>query len=151
FVVAENTQTKMTVNVLSNGQGQYRISNLPAASYKVSITAIGYGSDPRNEVPLAADQTVSFDFALHKSKVRWSDLTTYQGRQLLPKNAKHDLTHKDELFTTCFQSCHSFQKRMTTETWDENGWRARVIYMRDVMMEGRRFSDEVTEDLVNYF
>ncbi len=83
-----------------------------------------------------------------KSKVRWSDLSTYQGRKLLPKTKEHDLSHKDELFTTCFQSCHSFQKRMATETWDENGWRARVIYMRDVMMEGRRFSDEVTEDLV---
>ena len=40
---------------------------------------------------------------------------------------------------------------MATETWDENGWRARVTYMRDVMMEGRRFTDEMTEDLVSYF
>jgi len=43
------------------------------------------------------------------------------------------------------------QKRMATETWDENGWRARVTYMRDVILEGRRFSDEMTEDLVSYF
>ena len=83
--------------------------------------------------------------------MRWSDLTTYQGRKLLPKTKEHDLSHKDALFTTCFQSCHSFQKRMATETWDEDGWRARVIYMRDVMMEGRKFSDEVTEDLASYF
>jgi len=151
FVVAENTQNKMTVNVLSNQQGRYQIGNLPAATYKISISAIGYAGDPRNDVRLADDQKASFDFALEKSKVRWSDLTTYQGRQLLPKNAKHDLTHKDELFTTCFQSCHSFQKRMATDTWDENGWRARVNYMRDVMMEGRRLSDDFSEDLVKYF
>ncbi|MEA2987851.1 MAG: hypothetical protein QOG83_562, partial [Alphaproteobacteria bacterium] len=150
FVVAENTQTKMTVNVLSNAQGRYQIGNLPAAIYQVRITAIGYSSDPRSDVRLAGDEKASFDFALQKTPVRWSDLSTYQGRKLLPKTAKHDLTHKDDFFTTCFQSCHSFQKRMATETWDENGWRARVTYMRDVMMEGRRFSDEVLEDFVSY-
>ena len=151
FVVAENTQNKMTVSVLSNAQGRYHIGNLPAATYKVQITAIGYASDPRTDVRLTPDQKASFDFALQKTKVRWSDLSTYQGRQLLPKTKDHDLSHQDALFTTCFQSCHSFQKRMTSDTWDENGWRARVTYMRDVMMEGRRFSDEVLEDLVSYF
>jgi len=151
FVVAENTQNMMTVNVLSNARGRYHIGNLPAATYKVYISAIGYTSAPHADVQLTADQKSSFDFVLQKTKVRWSDLSTYQGRQLLPKTAKHDLSHQDALFTTCFQSCHSFQKRMATDTWDENGWRARVNYMRDVHMEGRRFSDEVLEDLVSYF
>jgi virginiamycin B lyase len=150
FVVAENPQSKMTVNVLSNAQGRYYIGNLPAATYTVKITSIGYASDPRTNVQLAADQKASFDFALQKGQVRWSDLTTYQGRQLLPKTKEHDLSHKDTFFTTCFQSCHSFQKRMATQTWDENGWRQRVIYMRDVMMEGRRMSDETLEDFTSY-
>ena len=35
FVVAENVQNKMTVNVLSNAQGRYHIGNLPAATYTV--------------------------------------------------------------------------------------------------------------------
>jgi len=151
FVVAENPQTKMTVSVLSNAQGRYHIGNLPAATYKVQINAIGYKSEPRADVRLSGDQKTSFDFALEKSKVRWSDLSTYQGRKLLPKTKDHDLSHQDALFTTCFQSCHSFQKRMAVETWDEAGWRARVTYMRDVMMETRRFSDEVLDDLVSYF
>ena len=151
FVVAENAQNKMTVSVLSNAQGRYHIGNLPGATYKVQIRAIGYTSDPRTDVLLTSDQKASFDFALKKTKVRWSDLSTYQGRQLLPKTKGHDLSHQDVLFTTCFQSCHSFQKRMASETWDENGWRARVTYMRDVMMEGRRFSDELLEDFVSYF
>jgi virginiamycin B lyase len=150
FVVAENTQNKMTVNVLSNAQGRYHVGNLPAATYKVHIAALGYTSEPRADVQLTADQKASFDFALQKTKLRWSDLSTYQGRKLLPKTAKHDLSHKDEVFTTCFQSCHSFQKRMATESWDENGWRARVTYMRDVMMEGRRFSDETFEEIVAF-
>ena len=151
FVVAENTQNKMTVSVLSNAQGRYHMGNLAPATYKVRISAIGYKSEPRGDVRLSGEQKASFDFALEKAKVRWSDLSTYQGRKLLPKTKEHDLSHKDALFTTCFQSCHSFQKRMAVETWDENGWRARVTYMRDVMMEGRRFSDETLEDLVSYF
>jgi virginiamycin B lyase len=152
FVVAENAQNRMTVSVLSNAQGRYVIGNLPAATYTVQITAAGYKSDPRTDVRLTGDQKTSFDFMLQKTKVRWSDLSTYQGRQLLPKTKSHDLSHQDILFTTCFQSCHSFQKRMATgDTWDANGWRARVTYMRDVMMEGRRFSDEQLEDFVSYF
>jgi len=150
FVVAENPQTKMTVNVLSNAQGRYRIGNLPAATYTVRISAIGYKSEPRSDVRLATDDKATFDFALEKTKVLWSDLSTYQGRQLLPKTKNHNLSHQDPFFTTCFQSCHSFQKRMATATWDQEGWRQRVIYMRDVMMEGRRFSDEVTEDFTAY-
>jgi streptogramin lyase len=152
FVVAENAQNKMTVSVLSDEQGRYHIGNLPAATYTVEITAIGYRSDPRTDVCLAADDKASFDFALQKQPVRWSDLSTYQGRQLLPKTKNHDLTHQDVFFTTCLQSCHSFQKRMATAAWDEDGWRDRVKYMRDVMMagEGRRLSDESLEDFTSY-
>ena len=69
FVVAENAQNKMTVNVLSNEQGRYQIGNLPAATYTVKISAIGYASDPRGNVALTGDQKTSFDFALTKSKV----------------------------------------------------------------------------------
>src|SRR5262245_27200618 len=91
FVVAENPQTKMTVSVLSNAQGRYRIGNLPAATYKVQISAVGYKSEPRTDVRLTADDKAAFDFVLEKSKVRWSDLSTYQGRQLLPKTRNHNL------------------------------------------------------------
>src|SRR6202790_1327888 len=136
FVVAENAQNKMTVSVLSNAQGRYHIGNLPAATYTVRISAVGYKGDPRADVRLGDGQRVSFDFALQKAMVRWSDLTTYQGRQLLPKTEKHDLSYQDPFFTTCFQSCHSFQTRMTPTAFDEEGWRARVRYMRATIMAG---------------
>ena len=67
FAVAENTQSKMTVSVLSDAQGRYRIGNLPAATYKVQITAIGYASDPRTDVRLTNDEKASVDFALQKA------------------------------------------------------------------------------------
>jgi len=152
FVVAENAQNKMTISVLSNAQGRYHIGNLPAAAYTVKITAIGYKSDPRTDVRLSDDQKASLDFSLQKDVVRWSDLSTYQGRRLLPKTQDHDLSHKDPFFVTCFQSCHSFQKRIAPAVRDENGWREKVLYMREVFMHGSgpRLSDEKVEDFVSY-
>jgi virginiamycin B lyase len=151
-VTAENSQNRITVNVLSDRQGRYRIADLPAATYTVRIRAIGYKSDPRGGVQLAGDQNASFDFSLQKGTVRWSDLTTYQGRQLLPKTKGHDLSFQDKFFTSCLQSCHSFQTRMAPFAWDENGWRQRVKLMRDVIMpgEGARMSDEEVEDFTSY-
>src|SRR5262245_48119917 len=69
FVVAENTKNKMTVSVLSDAQGRYYIGKLPAATYTVQISTIGFKGDPRNNVQLSADQRVSFDFALQKGTV----------------------------------------------------------------------------------
>jgi Carboxypeptidase regulatory-like domain len=150
FVAAENPQSRMTVNVLSGAHGRYHIDNLPAATYTVSISAIGYASEPRGSLALAADMAASLDFALAKTPVRWSDLSTYQGRQLLPKTTSHDLSYKDQFFTTCFQSCHSFQKRMATQSLDLDGWRARVRYMSDTMLEGRHLNDTTVEDFASY-
>jgi virginiamycin B lyase len=149
FVVAENIQNKMTVSVLSDAQGRYHIDHLTAATYTVRIKALGYRSDPREGVQLGDDQKASFDFALQKAMVSWSDLTTYQGRQLLPHTANHDLSYQDPFFTTCLQACHSFQKRMATNTGDEDAWRQRVKYMNEVMI-GRRLSDETIEDFTSY-
>jgi hypothetical protein len=56
-------------------------------------------------VALAVDAAASLDFALNRTPARWSDLTTYQGRQLLPKTKDYDLSYKDSFFTTCCQSC----------------------------------------------
>jgi virginiamycin B lyase len=152
FVVAENAQSGMTVNVLSDAHGRYRIGNLAAAAYTVRIAAVGFKSDPRNGVRLSDDQKSSLDFELQKTPVRWSELTTYQGRKLLPKTEAHDLSHRDPFFVTCLQSCHSFQKRMASTARDADGWREKVVYMRDMIMAGSapRMSDETVDDFVSY-
>lgn len=154
FVIAENAQNKMTVNVLSDEHGRYYIGNLPAANYVVRIRAIGYKSDPRNGVQLTADQKASFDFALQKTPVRWSDLNTFQGTQLLPKTKAHDLSKRygDTFFSSCLISCHSFQSQMAANTWTDEGLRNAVKYMRDVIIggEGGGMSDEKFEDIVAY-
>jgi virginiamycin B lyase len=157
FVIAENLQNKMTFNVLSDKQGHYRIPNLPAATYSLRSQAIGYKSDPQSAVQLKDTQKASLDFTLQNGTVRWSDLSTYQGRMLLPKTDKHDLTkgYQDTFFTTCMISCHSFQTRMASTTRDEDGWRDRVKYMRDVIIgggegEGGGMSDQRVEDIVSF-
>jgi len=153
FVIAENTQTKMTVSVLTDPQGRYHIS-LPPATYSLRTRAIGYQSDPRTGIQLAFDQKTSFDFALQKGTVRWSDLNTFQGTQLLPKTKAHDLTkrYQDPFFVSCFISCHAFQSQMASKTWTDDSLRAAVKYMRDVIIagEGGSMSDEKFEDIVSY-
>jgi len=155
FVIAENSQNKMTVSVLTDKQGHYQIANLPATTYTLRIRAIGWSSDPRTGVQLTADQKVNFDFVLQRGTVRWSDLSTYQGRMLLPKTKEHDLAkgYQDTFFTTCMIACHSFQTRMAPTTRDEEGWRDRVKYMRDVIIGGEgggRMSDAKVEDIVAF-
>src|SRR5271166_5792595 len=128
FVEAQNTKTRITVAVLSNTQGRYRIENLPAGEYRVFIRAVGYQSDPRTGVNLAADQNASFDFALQTGRVRWSDISLYQGKQLFPAGPG-----KNILFSEACAVCHSFQSRMASVTRDADGWADRVQYMRSAM------------------
>jgi len=58
---------------------------LAAREYEVRANAVGYKSDPRVGMKLNAGESSSLDFALEKGMVRWSDLSVYQGKKLLPK------------------------------------------------------------------
>src|SRR5271166_2477803 len=82
FVHAQNVQSKITVNVMSDNAGRYRIANLPPGEYQIRVTAAGYKADPRTGVKLAAGDSSSLDFALQASAVRWSELSLYQGKTL---------------------------------------------------------------------
>src|SRR5579871_5831273 len=63
FVEAQNSKTKITVIVLSDSQGHYKIPDLAAGDYRVQIKATGYRAEPRSGVTLTADQNATFDFA----------------------------------------------------------------------------------------
>jgi streptogramin lyase len=146
FVVAVNAKTKISVSVLSDKQGRYRVDNLPAGDYTVRVRAVGYNVDPRSGVALAADQNASFDFPLKQGTVRWSDLNLYQGKKLMP-----DGKGKDVLSQNCF-ICHGFQTRMAAVRRDEDGWRDRIDYMRKAMafQLSDRVTDEKADELVSY-
>src|ERR1700682_5636785 len=59
FVQAQNAKTKITVNVLSQKDGGYRVEDLPAGEYVLRIRAVGYQADPRTGVTLTASQSAS--------------------------------------------------------------------------------------------
>ena len=146
FVQAINAKTHISVSVLTDKQGRYRVENLPAGEYQVRIRAVGFTTDPRSAVNLTADQNISFDFALQKSTVRWSDLSLYQGKRLLPEGKG-----KETLSANCYV-CHGFQTRMASVRRDEAGWRDRVDYMRQAMafQLSARFTDENENEVVSY-
>jgi virginiamycin B lyase len=146
FVQAINAKTKVMVSVLSDKQGRYHVENLPAGEYQVRVRAIGFAAEPHSAVNLTADQNVSFEFALQKGTVRWSDLNLYQGKKLMP-----DGKGKDVLSSSCF-ICHGFQTRMAAVRRDEEGWRDRIQYMRDAMafQLSDRVNDEKANELISY-
>jgi hypothetical protein len=149
FVQARHLATKMTVSVLSDNAGRYRIENLPAGDYRLQMRAIGFRADPKSGITLAADQTLSQDLALQQGVVQWSDLSMHQGKNLLP-----EARGKDVLFANCM-ACHGFQSRMAAVVRDEDGWRDRVNFMREAMgffvMDPRfGFNNQKFEDVVYY-
>src|SRR4051812_8005359 len=125
FVQARHAGQKMTVSVLSDNQGKYIVENLPAGDYRVSIRAIGFTGEAWSGVKLTDDQNASHDFALKKGMVRWTDLSIYQGLQLLP-----EARGKRTLAENCL-GCHGFQSKMAATVRDEEGWRGRVQFMRE--------------------
>src|SRR5258707_4226151 len=125
FVRARSTKTKITVDVLSDRSGAYRIQNRDPGEYQVTAAAVGYKSDPRSGVKLDADQTISLDFSLQKGSVRWSDLSIHEGQALLPEGPGKQL-----LFFRCM-SCHGLQTKIAAVRRDEEGWQGCVALMRD--------------------
>src|ERR1700730_1759954 len=71
FVEARNTKTQITVTVLTDSKGHYRIENLPAGEYRVQIKAVGYRTNPHTGVNLTPDQNTSVDISLEKGTVHW--------------------------------------------------------------------------------
>ena len=149
FVQARNAKTKIMVSVLSDNQGRYRVENLPAGDYRLQIRAPGFQGAVRNGLSLAADQAATHDFALQKSFVRWSDISMYQGIQLLP-----EARGKNLFFIHCM-ACHGFESRMAAIKRNEDGWRDRVNYMREamaffIMRPQLNFNEQKFEDIVYY-
>src|SRR5437870_5694397 len=149
FVQARNAKTKITVNVLSDNQGRYRAENLAAGDYRLQIRAPGYQADTVNALALTQDQNATQDFALKASYVRWTDISMYQGIQLLPEERGKNL-----FFIHCM-ACHGYETRMAAVKSNEDGWRDRVNYMRESMAffiarPQLGFNDQKAEDVVSY-
>ncbi|HLJ22952.1 MAG TPA: carboxypeptidase-like regulatory domain-containing protein, partial [Candidatus Acidoferrales bacterium] len=147
FVEAQNAKSKITVIVLSDSQGHYKIPDLAAGDYRVQIKATGYRAEPRAGVTLTADQNASFDFALQKAMVRWNEISQNQAAQLWPPAKGKDL-----LFGHC-NICHQFQSRIASVGRDLDGWKDRIAFMREAMhfsiFLGPNLSDQDADVLAN--
>ena len=137
FVEAQNTTTSISTDVLSRQDGSYTVPNLPAGTYRLTIRAVGYKAAPQSQTLQSANQHAKADFALEKGTVRWSDLSVWQGRVLLPNGKGKDLffgggpTNETAfgIQGPCF-ACHNFQSRMSTRQLNYQGWMGMVNYMR---------------------
>ncbi len=146
FVRAQNLQSKISVDVLTDSAGRYRISHLVPGEYQVRANATGYKADARNGVKLAAGDSASIDISLQAGAVRWSDLSLYQGKTLMPEGKG-----KEILTGNCF-ACHGFQTRMAAVTRDHDGWTQVVNYMLTTRHArlGNHINDQDAVVLTNY-
>ena len=124
FIEAQEGDTRITTAVLSDSDGHYRIENLPEGQFRLTVRAVGYRFEPRANVQVTSAQNAAYDIGLQKGTVHWTDLSIYQGEQLLPEGIG-----RAKLTTACFR-CHGFQSRMAAQVRDETGWHDRVNYMR---------------------
>jgi virginiamycin B lyase len=146
FVRVQNVQTKMTMMVLSDGQGRYWTDRLDPGTYQVSATAVGYKSDPvrRNDVTIDETSRLTLDFAMRDAPVEWSELTKYQAGTLLPQALGNG---KDVLIQQCF-NCHAFGKIGAVGRHDLDGWKQEIDVMR--LSGVARIRPEVTNQVSQY-
>ena len=153
FVRARNAETKITTSVVSNTRGLYRIQDLAPGEYTVRVEAVGYKSDPRTGVNVTDGGSLSLDFPLQKGMVRWSDISYYQGRMLLPPGKGREVAL--ERYDLCM-ACHGFESRMATTRRDEAGWKRAVDFMRDpksgmgYFLRPNQFTDQMAADATAY-
>ena len=148
FVQARNNALKMTVSVLTDAKGSYRIDHLPAGTYSIRIRATGFKADAANGRAITEADHVAQNFSLQKAPIRWSEISQLQGEELLP-----EAPGKKTWIANCF-GCHGFQSKMASVVRDEDGWRDRVNFMREAMKsslgERRGFDDAQAEEVVKY-
>jgi len=150
FVEAQDMDSRVATTVLSDKDGRYRIENLPEGQYQLLARVVGYRFEPRTGIQLTSAQNAQYEIALETGTVRWTDLSIYQGEQLLPQGRG-----RDKLATACFR-CHGFQSRMAAQVRDETGWHDRVNYMRTsfgylLKDVNEKDGDDVTAYLTKYF
>jgi virginiamycin B lyase len=150
FVEAQDMDSRITTVVLSDKNGRYHIENLPEGQFRLMVRAVGYRFEPRADIQLVGGQNITSDIALEPGTVRWTDLSIYQGEQLLPQGRG-----REKLTTACFR-CHGFQSRMAAQVRDESGWHDRVNYMRTsfgylLRDVNEKDGEDVTAYLTKYF
>src|ERR1700733_10705982 len=61
FVEAQDMDSRIATNVLSDKDSRYRIKNLPEGQYRLMVRAVGYHFEPRTGIELSAAQNAAYD------------------------------------------------------------------------------------------
>src|SRR5579875_2902020 len=126
FVTGENTAANRLVSVLTDNAGHYRLPDLPAGQWTVSAHgtgSAGFANTPQNAT-LAANQNLTLNIAATPAPLKWTEISMYQGRSLLP-----DGVGKTVMYQNCF-ACHGFETRMAGRApHSEQEWQTLVDYM----------------------
>ena len=144
FVRVRNVNTKMSMMVLSDKDGQYFTDKLPAGTYEVWATAIGYKGDParRLDIKVEDGKNQVVGFTMQKSIVEWSSMTKYQAGTLLP-----DAKGKGQFMQECF-NCHAFSTISAMGRHDYEGWIRAIDVMR--LLKVATIKPEVADNAANY-
>lgn len=84
FVRIQNDDKHINIHVLSDKQGHYRVENVLPGTYQVFVSSLGYDSETKTGVSVVDGQSVAVDLKANKGPLRWDELSTYQGIELLP-------------------------------------------------------------------
>jgi outer membrane receptor for ferrienterochelin and colicins len=76
---AENGRT--VARAETNGDGIYRISSVPAGSYSISISAVGYDTQRMQDVQVTAGGSSTADLAVQRRVIELVPITVTAGRQ----------------------------------------------------------------------
>ncbi|MFN7948038.1 MAG: carboxypeptidase regulatory-like domain-containing protein [Blastocatellia bacterium] len=68
-IVARNTATGVTVEVESTSEGNYKLPELPAGTYTLTVTAPGFKTAERTGVRVEVNSTLALDIALEAGQV----------------------------------------------------------------------------------
>lgn len=143
FVAAQNAKRNVTVYVLSDPQGHYRIDNLPSGEYRLFIRGVGYKADPKMGVMVTGKQDVTADFSVERAAVGWDDISGYQGKELFPPGRARKF-----MIVRC-TTCHFFEHLWVPLKLDAGGWKAPIEYMKSLGVAGY-ISPQQETDLASY-
>src|SRR6185437_10869816 len=80
-VSAVDAQTGLKRTATTDAAGQFRVPNLPPASYDVSAQVSGFGTEVRKGVIVSVGQTTTSDFQLKVAQASTEVIDTTQGKQ----------------------------------------------------------------------
>lgn len=74
-VTATNTQTGSVSRVVTRADGRYLLPGLQPGQYRITASALGLGTQTRNDVQLSLGQTGQFDFSLAVEAITLEGIT----------------------------------------------------------------------------